>query len=114
MNDTIILELIHKQLKNIDIDNKLTYNDINRLRMYLTTSIFDEKECSLWKGYAPTIKYNTHHIDFYLNKKKKTLYRLLYINYIGPLNSNEYVKSTCENKGLCCNINHFIISHSKS
>ena len=30
----------------------------------------------------------------------------MYLNYIGKLNPNEYLKFTCENKGICCTLNH--------
>jgi len=34
------------------------------------------------------------------------LHRLLYINYVGELDDDEYIKYVCMNKGRCCNIHH--------
>ena len=45
-------------------------------------------------------------LNFYFNKKKIALHRLLYINYIGEISNKEYIRFTCDNKGKCCNINH--------
>ena len=46
------------------------------------------------------------YINFYFNKKKIALHRLLYINYVEDVSPNEYIKFLCDNKGKCCNINH--------
>ena len=32
------------------------------------------------------------------------LHRLLYVNFVGPLQENEYVRFLCHNKGRCCNV----------
>lgn len=106
-HDKILIELIQNQRKNI-IDKKLIYNDLKRISKYLTTSIFNN-ECSLWNGYITTIKNDdkNSYINFYYNRKKFALHRLLYQNYIGDLNDSEYIKFNCCNKGKCCNINHF-------
>ena len=112
MNNNILIELLNKQLKHIDITKKLSYNDLKRISNNVSTSLFDT-ECCLWKGYITTInKYDEDakehaYINFFYNKKKFSLHRLLYINYIGELDKSEYIKFSCENKGKCCNINHF-------
>ena len=113
MNNNILIELLNKQLKNIDITKKLSYNDLKRISNNVSTSLFD-LECCSWKGYITTINKqddedaNEHaYINFFYNKKKFSLHRLLYINYIGELDKSEYIKFSCENKGKCCNINHF-------
>ena len=86
---------------------RLSYNDLKRISKYLITSIFNNSECCIWNGYLSTIKNNKHnYINFFFNKKKYSLQRLLYINYIDDLNNNEYIKYNCDNKGSCCNINH--------
>jgi hypothetical protein len=115
MNNNILIELIEKQLKDIDLTKKLLYNDLKRISNNVSTSLFDI-ECCLWKGYITTInndKSKCMHLDhyayinFFHNKKKFSLHRLLYINYIGELDKSEYIKFSCDNKGKCCNINHF-------
>jgi hypothetical protein len=46
-------------------------------------------------------------VNFYFNGKKCALHRLLYVNFRGKLNDNDYLYFNCNNKGKCCNINHF-------
>ncbi|MCJ7636319.1 MAG: hypothetical protein MUO21_02405 [Nitrososphaeraceae archaeon] len=106
-NREILDELIKKQLKNVSV-NKLSYQDIKRLSKYVKTSIFDENTCSLWNGYVANMTNETKgiYINFYYHGKKIALHRILYVNYVGPLNENEYLKFSCENKGKCCNIKH--------
>lgn len=107
-NDKIFSELIKNQRKTIISDKKLMYNDLKRISKYLITSIFNN-ECSLWNGYVTIINKDikNSYINFYYCGKKYSLHRLLYINYIGDLQDSEYIKFKCNNKGRCCNINHF-------
>lgn len=107
-NNIFLKELIKKQLKNISNDKKLTFNDIKRISKFLTSSIFDKNKCSLWNGYITNENNQSKgtYINFYFNKKKIALHRLLYINYIEDVNNNEYIKFSCLNKGKCCNIYH--------
>ena len=111
MNNNILIELIEKQLKDIYLTKKLLYNDLKRISNNVSISLFGS-ECCLWKGYITTINKeelndNYAYINFFHNKKKFSLHRLLYINYIGELDKSEYIKFSCNNKGKCCNINHF-------
>ena len=101
-------ELLINQLKNINSNKKLNYGDIKRISKFLTNSIFHDTNCSLWNGYITNEKNHTKgtYINFYFNKKKIALHRLLYINYIGEISNKEYIRFTCDNKGKCCNINH--------
>ena len=107
-NNIFLKELLVKQVKNISSSKKLNYNDIKRISKFLKTSIFDKDNCALWKGYITNEKNQSKgtYINFYFNKKKIALHRLLYINYIGDVSPNEYIKFSCINKGKCCNINH--------
>ena len=104
-NNGTLLELIKYQRKDIPYEKKLLYNDIKRLNKYINNSIFNQ-ECSLWNGNVSTVK-NNNYINFFLNRKKIALHRILYFNYIGDILDSEYIKFNCQNKGLCCNINHF-------
>ena len=107
-NNDLFNELIKKQLKTIPTDKKMKYNDLKRLCKYLSTSIFDEKVCSIWTGYITNINNISKgiYINFYFKSHKVALHRLLYINFVGNLNDDEYLKYTCENKGKCCNLAH--------
>ncbi len=106
--DNVLSELLSKQLNKIDKSKKLDYRDIVRLRKHIDKSIFNKDECVLWKGYITNLnkKEKGAYINFFYKKKKYALHRLLYINYIGLLYDDEYLKFTCDNKGCCCNINH--------
>lgn len=101
-------ELLTKQQKNVAIDKRLQYTDLKRICKYVLTSLFDEDRCALWSGYVTNAnKANKGtYINFYFNKKKVALHRLLYINFVGPLEDNEYLKFTCPNHGTCCNVKH--------
>ena len=83
------------------------FNDLKRISKYLSHSIFND-ECSIWTGYITTIKNDekNSYINFYFGKKKHALSRLLYINYVNELDESEYIKFKCNNKGICCNVNH--------
>ncbi len=107
-NNLFLKELLTKQLKNVSSSKKLSYNDIKRISKFISLSIFDKDNCSLWTGYITNEKNQTKgtYINFYFNKKKIALHRLLYLNYIGEISNDEYIKFSCENKGKCCNINH--------
>ncbi len=107
-SNDFLKELLLNQLKNINPNKKLNYGDMKRISKFLTNSIFHDTACSLWNGYVTNEKNQTKgtYINFYFNKKKIALHRLLYINYIGEISNKEYIRFTCDNKGKCCNINH--------
>ena len=107
-NDKILIELIQNQRKTVVNDKKLLYGDLKRVSKYLSNSIFTDK-CSIWDGYITTIKNyeKSSYINFYFNRKKYALHRLLYQNYVGELQDSEYIKFNCPNKGKCCTIGHF-------
>ena len=106
-NNSILSELFVNQLKNISPQKKLSYCDIQRINKFLKTSIFSSN-CSLWTGYITNDKNINKgvYINFYYNKKKIALHRLLYANYVGEISDKEYIKYNCINKGKCCNIHH--------
>ena len=107
-NSDILNDLLIKQIKNVNYDKKLKFQDLKRLCKYITTSIFDENVCSIWNGYITNVNNIEKgiYINFYFNGKKVALHRLLYLNFVGELSEDEYLKFTCENKGKCCNIHH--------
>ncbi len=104
----ILNELVNNQLKDVPDDKKLQLHDILRVRKNITTSIFDPKECCLWNGYVTNLNKSNKgtYVNFYFKHKKVALHRLLYYNYIGQISKNDYLKYNCNNKGICCNINH--------
>ena len=107
-NSDILNDLLIKQIKNVNYDKKLKFQDLKRLCKYITTSIFDENVCSIWNGYITNVNNIEKgiYINFYFDGKKVALHRLLYLNFVGELSEDEYLKFTCENKGKCCNIHH--------
>ena len=114
-NNFFLQELIDNQLKPVNSENKLSYSDMKRICKNLKKSIFDKDsdECALWTGYITNNKNGKQYINFYFKQKKVALHRLLYMNYIGNVSSNEYLKLTCTNSGKCCSIHHIKIANSK-
>lgn len=106
--DKIFKELVAKQKKDIPTNKKLQLSDIKRIARRISGSISDPNKCSIWSGYITNINNAAKgtYINFYFRKKKVALHRLLYINYVGPLDDDEYLKFNCENKGKCCNVHH--------
>lgn len=104
----LLNELLTKQRKNITQDKKLQYSELKRICKYISLTLFDQDKCSLWSGYV-TNSNNINkgiYINFYFRNKKIALHRLLYINYVGDLCDDEYLKFTCDNKGRCCCVHH--------
>jgi len=101
--------LIEHQIRDVPSNWKLSINDIKRICKYIDTSIFHEEKCCLWNGYITNIHNSNKgtYVNFYFKNKKVPLHRLLYSNFVTPLDSSEYLKFNCENKGTCCNINHY-------
>ena len=108
-SNEIFKELINNQLSNVPIQWKLGINDMKRICKYIDTSIFDKENCCIWNGYITNMNNSNKgtYINFYFKNKKVALHRLLYSNFVAPLDSSEYLKFNCENKGICCNINHY-------
>lgn len=102
----IFQELIKNQRKNLTIEKKLKLSDLKRISSYLSHSIFTN-ECCIWNGYITEFKNNSYYINFYFNGKKHALHRLLYYNFVGEIEDNEYLKYNCQNKGRCCCLTHF-------
>lgn len=107
-----------QQISNIDPFWKLDDKDKMRISKKIKTSPFDENHCCLYiknkKKKRPISSVNGF-INFYINGGKWPLHRILYMNYNGPLTTNEKIRFICENKS-CCNINHFqkIIHNTRS
>ncbi|QTF49240.1 hypothetical protein qu_348 [Acanthamoeba polyphaga mimivirus] len=108
-SNEIFKELIKKQLPDVPAQWKLNINDMKRICKYIDTSIFDKDHCCIWNGYITNINNSNKgtYVNFYFRNKKVALHRLLYSNFVAPLNSSEYLKFNCDNKGICCNINHY-------
>jgi len=106
--DKIFKELVSKQKKDVSSNKKLQLSDIKRIAKRISGSITDPNECSIWNGYITNMNNAAKgtYVNFYFRKRKVALHRLLYINFIGELDDDEYLKFTCENKGKCCNVHH--------
>ena len=105
----ILEEMAKKQVKNIDPDKMLSYRDMGRIVKNINTSIFSEKSCCIWTGYVTNVwNHKSTYINFYFKKRKIALHRLLYNNFIGPITDTEYIKFSCNNRGRCCNVLHFV------
>ncbi len=108
-SNEIFKELIKRQLPDAPPQWKLNINDMKRICKYIDTSIFDKNNCCIWNGYITNMNNSNKgtYVNFYFRNKKVALHRLLYSNFVAPLDSSEYLKFNCENKGVCCNINHY-------
>ena len=104
----LLIELINKQRLDVEPSKKLDIKDLHRICKNLNGSIFSsDNNCCLWCGYVTNISSsNTKYINFFFKKKKFALHRLLYENFIGNIDKSEYLRFTCDNKGVCCNLNH--------
>ena len=65
MNNTILIELLDKQLKNIDLTKKLSYNHLKKISNNVSSSLFGS-ECCLWKGYITIIDKHDNNNDKHL------------------------------------------------
>jgi hypothetical protein len=109
----ILVELVNNQNQHVNNEKKLDVKSLQRISRNIEGSLFEDK-CVIWQGYITYISStNVNYINFFFNGKKHALHRLLYLNFIGDVKDNEYLKYTCENKGKCCNINHIIKINSK-
>ena len=107
----LFIELVNRQIET-EI-KKLDVKSLQRISRNVENSLFSN-ECVFWQGYITYIQStDVHYINFFFNGKKHALHRLLYLNFIGDLKKNEYLKYKCDNKGKCCNINHILKINSK-
>jgi hypothetical protein len=109
MIDILLNNMINLQRPNIRSDKLLLEKDLKRIINRTGGIINTTDECILWKGYITHNKID--YINFYFKGKKCALHRILYINFKGKLNDNDYLEFICidkSNRGRCCNINHII------
>lgn len=105
----ILDEMVSKQVKNIDDYKMLSYRDMTRIVKNINTSIFSTTSCCIWTGYVTNVwNHKSTFINFYFKKRKVALHRLLFNNFVGPISDTEYIKFSCNNRGRCCNVLHFI------
>jgi len=113
----IINKLFENQLKDIEPQYRLNSKDIVRLSSYINSDPFDDNTCCKWLGAISRSSHNSKYINFWFNKKKQALHRILYLNYIGELPKNKYLRFNCPNqnmRGVCCNINHLELINEES
>jgi len=106
--DKMIKKLLQRQLNNIPIEQKLMFKDMKRICKNIISDMFDVKKCCIWQGHVTNVDKNEKgkYVNFYFCGKKRALHRLLYSNFTDRLANDEYLKFTCKNKGICCNVNH--------
>ena len=114
-------EMIQRQLSGISTEDRLSVGDIKRICKKIDSSVFDPVKCSIWKGYVtggkradkakkalkPKKNDKGSYINFFFRNGKVALHRLLFRNFVGSLDSSEFLRFTCKNKGTCCNVNHY-------
>lgn len=106
---TTLEELISRIIKGPKNDYKLSYNDCLRIHGFIndSNSMFGD-ECCLWKNKTKTKTTKSKVGHLYINRKKASATRVLFVNYVDSLTANEYVLRTCDNKVDCVNINHLM------
>ena len=80
--EEIVNKLFKNQLKNVDHKYRLNTKDIIRLSSYINSDPFSETECCKWRGAISKSTHQSKYINFWFNKKKQALHRILYLNYI--------------------------------
>ena len=104
---SIIHDLVIHQRENVEND-RLGYNDIIRLSKSINGDIFGDK-CVVWQNTKIRDNRKTYP-TFYLNKRKCSLNRVLYSNYINKIVRGEYIYTKC-NTIKCICMSH-IIKHT--
>jgi len=110
----ILIQMLQLQRKKLPHNLRLDIDDLKRIVYNINTSPFSDTECCIWNGYVTDNNEKCKYINFYFKHHKIALHRLLYINYTDNLESNNYLKFTCKNKGICCNIKHIEKSNDNS
>jgi len=105
-SNLILTELIHKQLRDVEESRRMTQSDLRRVAKHVKMGLFQKSCCCMWQGYVTNVnkKNKGTYINFYFRKRKVPLHRLLYQNFVGPLDFDDYIRFRCSNKGFCCNI----------
>lgn len=115
MNKDILKLMTERQLHNIRPEYHLKYSDMERIASKVSNNFLNCDECSLWNGYVTNLNNpkRGRYINFYFNKRKTPLHRLIYNNFKEEIIKGEYIKYNCENNGNCLNINHMIKINNK-
>jgi hypothetical protein len=93
-----------KQLRNLSKEVKLTEFEMKTIMNKLDNPNIFSGKCSVWTSNYE--KRNGIYVNHYKNKKKNTLHKLIYSNFIEDIMDKRiYLKHTCSNY-LCLNINH--------
>lgn len=109
----LLTEMIKRQREVISQQQnygRLSFKDLKRLEKYLPQSIFDTDECVIYSGYIN--KKLTS--GFSYNKKKVLVNRILYHNFIDELDDTLIIENTCQNKGICCSLQHLHAKKKKN
>lgn len=104
----LLNKMVNKQKHEIDPQYHLKYSDLVRISSKISSDFIDCDNCCLWEGYVTNLTNpkKGRYINFYFNKRKMPLHRLIYNNFKDNLSKGEYLKFSCKNKGYCLNINH--------
>ena len=91
-----------KNIPDIGLYGKLLFDDMKRIDLFISGDpIVDVKNCCLFTG-----RRKNDYCYFSYRGRKTSIIRLMYHNFIEDINPLHRIKHTCENKGVCCNLNH--------
>lgn len=98
-----LISLQRKEVPDIGLYGKLDFEDLKRIDRCISGDPLKSNKCCLYLRKLVKNSYST----FSFRGKKTSILRILYHNYIDDIKPNSRIKYSCENKGLCCNLNHF-------
>lgn len=98
-----LISLQRKEVPDIGLYGKLDFEDIKRIDRCISGDPLKSTKCCLYLRKLVKNSYAT----FSFRGKKTSILRMLYHNYKDNIKHNSKIIHTCENKGLCCNLNHF-------
>jgi len=87
---------------------KMDFQDVKRIDRYIQGDIFLPNECCIYMGEIKN-KYST--ISY--NRKKVSVLRLLYHNYVHEIEKKDIIEYLCDNSGVCCSLHHFKIKNKE-
>ena len=91
-----------KNINDIGLYGRLDFEDMKRIDRLICGDPIKDSSCCIFLG-----KKKNKYCCFSYRGKKTSVLRLLYHNLVDDIKPDHKIIHTCENKTICCNINHF-------
>ena len=95
-----------KDVNDIGLYGKLEFDDMKRLDRFIQGDPTSSMDCCLFLG-----KKKGTYCYFSFRGKKVSILRLMYHNFVGDLEPIHKIGHTCDNKGICCNLQHYYMEN---